>query len=104
MVKRIDILSHTSNPMRVILVPAGEPIPNHPGVKIEDKALIEFYDSRYPHTPDGQFITRYYLETLQNNNRNAGLILDGGVDDWRIDARTQNMVLDWAAYHTYPKP
>lgn len=100
MVKRIDILSHTGHPMRAVLVPAGEALPNHPKAKIEDKALIEFYDSRYPHTPDGQFVSRYYLETLQRNDRRVGLILEGGIEDWRIDAETQAIVLDWAEYHT----
>ncbi len=102
MVKRIDILSYFKNPipMRAVFVPAGEQPPNHQKTAPDSKNMIEFYDSRYPHTPDGQFITRYYVETLREGNKYAGLDLYGSVPDWKIDARTKEMVLDWVAYHS----
>jgi hypothetical protein len=48
-----------------------------------DDSLVEFYDARYPHTPHGQFVSRYYLTTFMEIN-GQGLRLDGGVPDWSL--------------------
>jgi hypothetical protein len=63
--------------------------------------LVEFYDLRYPFAllkPDadtsGQFVSRYYLKTLLEHG-DAGLDLDGGVRDWKIDAAAMAEVIDW---------
>jgi hypothetical protein len=44
--------------------------------------LVEFYDSRYPHTEYGQFVSRYYVATILGTDRwgsgEGALILDGG--------------------------
>jgi hypothetical protein len=103
-IKRIDILGINGTPMRVLLVSANEQRPNHPTASPAKKDTVEFYDTRYPHTPDGQFIVEYYLETLQQSDRFSGLYLYGDEANWKIDARTKCMVLDWAAYHTYIRP
>ena len=108
MIQRIDILGINGVPFRAVLVPAGEPSPNHNNSCDED--VIEFYDRRYSHTPDGQFIARYYLSTLMQDHdlivdcNMRGLDLMGKIESWKSDARTVKMVLDWAAYHTYLKP
>lgn len=108
MIKRIDILGVTGTPMRVLLVPAGEQRPNHPDAKVVNEALVEFYDGRYNHTPDGQFIAEYYVSTVLKDNaslRNFGLDLMGytisfpGLPEWKINARTVGMVYDWLVYH-----
>lgn len=57
--------------------------------------LVEFYDNRYPHTQYGQFVSRYYLNTLLEHQENRGLCLDGGVRDWRIEAEPMDTVIDW---------
>lgn len=103
MISRIDILGINNTPMRAVLIPANEKSPNH---NIEsDKDVIEFYDARYNHTQDGQFITRYYLSTFQEDSENGcGLDLYGGEKDWKIDARTRQLVSDWTAYLTYERP
>lgn len=88
--KVIDIKG-VAGPMRAVL-------------KEGDKPIVEFYDARYDHTPNGQFICEYYLSTLQESDRFTGLNLNGGVPAWRIDQRTKGMVIDWASYHTYVKP
>lgn len=56
--------------------------------------LVEFYDSRYPFDRDpageilGQFVSRYYVETLMKAP-NAGLCLDGGNrESWSLDRET----------------
>jgi len=90
--------------MRAVFIPANEQAPNHPGMTPDSRDIVEFYDARYPHTPDGQFISRYYVETLKEGNKYVGLDLQGDVPAWKIDARTKEMVLEWIAYHTYKRP
>lgn len=107
MIKRIDITGIQGTPMRVLLVPAEEVRPNHPDAKPAKEGLVEFYDGRYSHTPDGQFITCYYASTLKDSNAGipiGGLDLHGGEPSWKIDGRTMRLVLDWIAYHQYVKP
>ena len=64
-----------------------------------DKPTIEFYDSEYPHTAHGQFTGGgYYLETLlaaEDQLRQDGLDLHGGVPKWKLGPRAMNEVLDW---------
>jgi hypothetical protein len=58
--------------------------------------LIEFYDARYPFDKDkhdqkklGQFIGRYYADTLLSDPEDLrGLNLHGGIKDWSLDADT----------------
>lgn len=56
----------------------------YPLINESDDPLIEFYDRRYPHTPYGQFISRYYARTLAHSN-GGSLWLDMGIEDWLID-------------------
>jgi len=63
----------------------------------EDKPLVEFYDSRYPHTEFGQFVSRYYVETILGTDKwgsgEGGLILDGGNrDQWTVSERHMDIV------------
>ena len=64
-----------------------------------DKPTIEFYDTDYPHTVHGQFTGGgYYLETLledQDELRERGLNLHGGVRKWTLGPRAMTEVLDW---------
>lgn len=57
--------------------------------------LVEFYDQRYPHTEFGQFVSRYNITTLLKRENNLGLDLDGGIPDWKIDAKEMNDVITW---------
>lgn len=66
-----------------------------------DKAepLVEFYDARYPMSQDpkgehlGQFVSRYYVETLLEPRAAGGLCLDGGnAALWTLDAVTMRLV------------
>jgi len=60
----------------------------------KDEPMIEFYDARYPHTEFGQFVSRYYVETLRGHT--GGLILDGGIPAWTVSAsgmeQVQNLI------------
>jgi hypothetical protein len=46
--------------------------------------LVAFYDTRYEHSNFGQFVSRYYIDTILKGT--AGLCLDGGVPEWTISA------------------
>jgi hypothetical protein len=60
----------------------------------KDDPLVEFYDARYLFSGEagaefGQFVSRYYLSTLQAcrmDRRAHGLCLEGGVPDWTVDS------------------
>lgn len=63
----------------------------------EEKPLVEFYDSRYPHTEFGQFVSRYYVETILGEDKwgraEGGLCLDGGnADVWTVSERHMDIV------------
>ena len=52
-------------------------------------ALVEFYDSRYDlqdFMGRGQFVSRYYVETILNGEYPNGLSLDGGIPAWTVSA------------------
>lgn len=57
--------------------------------------LVEFYDTRYSHTPLGQFVSRYYLSTLLDREADTGLNLDGGVPSWSVSAEAMNAIHLW---------
>jgi hypothetical protein len=65
----------------------------------DPRPVVEFYDCRYEHTPYGQFVSRYYIETLMENILPdvpvGGLNLDGGVPSWSISARGMERVIAW---------
>jgi hypothetical protein len=98
----MDIRGYKGIPMRVILVQAKEQRPNHPNLEAIDKDLIEFYDLRHKHTPDGQFITEYYADTfIEGMASGRGLDLYCGVEDWKIGPHTREMVGNWYFYLSY---
>ena len=60
--------------------------------------MIEFYDSRFTHGADGargQFVTRYYIETLTDSGCPNGLCLDGGVPAWTVSPEGMQQVLEY---------
>ena len=70
----------------------------------KDQNLVSFYDTRYNHTQNGQFVGRYYANTLLgldgwssrgSSIRDRGLNLHGGIDDWSINADNANHVVDF---------
>ena len=51
------------------------------------RPLVEFYDTTSlvsPERPNGQFVSRYYAETLLDHDPQFGLNLDGGVEAWTV--------------------
>lgn len=75
-------------------------------VNDKDATQIEFYDARYSAAagntrfdPLGQFVSRYYVDTLMDAFGSSGLILDGGTPSWVIDAKSLTEALSWALSH-----
>ena len=63
----------------------------------EDKPMVEFYDARYAHTEFGQFVTRYYVETILGTDKwgsgEGALILDGGnAKEWTVSSKDMDIV------------
>jgi hypothetical protein len=83
----IEVKGVQGNPIRVVLE------------KIEDKYMVKFFDARHKHTPDGQFISDYYLDTILDGLN--GLDLYTSEPSWKIDARWMSIIRDWASYHIY---
>ncbi len=65
-------------------VPTGERYGLNLSLVNEGPAMQEFYDTRYPHTELGQFVTRYRVDTLREHE--GGLDLVGDVRAWRVTA------------------
>ena len=55
--------------------------------------LIDFYDPRYQHTPLGQFVSRYYIDTIITHT--GALCLDGGVPEWTVSATDMAEIQAW---------
>lgn len=93
-----NILNIESNgiPFVVRLVCKGDNYGRENGLThTEDKPLVEFYDARYSHTQFGQFISRYYADTLTLQHGPNALDLYGGSPDWQIDAAGMQEVFTW---------
>lgn len=69
------------------------------------QGIIKFYDMRYTgdaprgsqgngFTVDGQFISAYHADQFLPEQR-GGLVLDGGVPSWRLDAAEHADVQAW---------
>lgn len=100
MVKRIDFFGIKGTPMRAVYLSQGETSPRN-NMEISKEATIEFYDLRYPHTSEGQYISGYYAESLLEeieSIKNNGLDLMGYVDSWKIDSTACKIVLNWLDY------
>lgn len=81
-----DFIAGNGVPMRVRIVYAGDTYGLKNCLVHEDaRPLVEFYDRRFEHTEHGQFISRYYLNSLLERGYD-GLLLDGGVPNWCVSA------------------
>lgn len=91
----MDVIAENCVPFRAVFLLFGES-ENFPGANT-GQPMVEFYDRRYSHTPDGQFTgARYNLfDLLEGRKPFSGLILDGGVESWRIDGDTAEMIVRW---------
>lgn len=58
-----------------------------------EEPLVEFYDTRYEHTDLGQFVSRYFIDTLADGE--GGLNLDGCEPEWTIHRPCMHRIRDW---------
>nr|BAR28732.1 hypothetical protein [uncultured Mediterranean phage uvMED] len=71
--------------------------------KEKNAKYITFYDSRFIRgfSKLGQQVAKYYMNTLLGKDGfggsivNRGLDLYGGVDDWYIDSKASNKLINW---------
>lgn len=56
--------------------------------------VVEIYDERFAHTPHGQFVSRYLLETLASNKDDRGIQLEGGVPAWCMSAANVRSIVE----------
>lgn len=65
----------------------------------DGEPMIEFYDATYAGDsrfgPRGQFVSRYYLDTLERHGENVGLNLQGDVDVWHVSAENVQDAIKW---------
>ena len=64
----------------------------------ERKPLVEFYDYRHRNDKEwkrGQFVSRYYAETLLKHDLNFGLVLYGDSPEWIVSADYMREILAW---------
>lgn len=91
-VYKLDVVAENGVPYRVVAVVDGKS-KNFTTASLGDRTLVEFYDRRYTFTPDGQFVSRYYVDTMLEHS--GGLNLHGGVDSWSLDSVTFRQVRSW---------
>lgn len=62
----------------------------------EEEPVVEFYDRSYffDENGRGQFVSRYYMSTLLEDEEVTGLNLEDGVPDWYIDKATMEGVVE----------
>jgi hypothetical protein len=76
--KILDIVSN-GIPFRVRVITQGEKHGLNDCITHKNiDPIVEFYDHRFHHTPNGQFASSYYLSTLLEDSLNSGLCLHGG--------------------------
>lgn len=57
--------------------------------------VVSFYDRRYTHTENGQFIADYLPESIFDHDERYGLDLNGGVESWYIDRWVMQNIRAW---------
>jgi hypothetical protein len=73
----------------VVIVEAGTPSPRNKHGYVPKNHEVEFYDARHMHTPLGQFVSSYHINTLIEyglGKPNNGLDLMGYEPSWKVSA------------------
>lgn len=65
----------------------------------KDEPLVEFFDTRHPHTDLGQFVSRYNLSTLLDRSGDTGLDLYGGVPSWKVYDKAMKQLTQWLVFY-----
>ena len=96
------LTNHGYAPLLARLVPAGDGFGRNFRL-ISNEALVEFYDTRYPHTEFGQFISRYTLDTILALGP-KGIALDGGIPYWTLAQGDSVRLQSWLKQITAAAP
>jgi hypothetical protein len=94
----LDVVAANGVPFRVVYLADGMSISRPAAGKYntDGHPLVEFYDRRYPHTPDGQFVADYRADTLlQGAEPGVGLLLQGDSPSWTVDGATMELIRFW---------
>ena len=59
----------------------------------KEESMVEFYDQRYSHTPYGQFINRYNMDTILKTE--SGIDLYTSEPTWKVNKEQIQEVKDW---------
>ncbi len=82
--KEISLMLKSDNGI-VFKAVLEEAKPTSWGCKPPPKYEIKLYDTRFPHTPHGQFVTSYYASTPADiPDASATLALDFDIPDWTL--------------------
>lgn len=93
--KIMDFVS-SGIPFRTVIIEQGDKYGlNNVLTNNNRDPIIQFFDRRFNHSENGQFISSYYMHTLLNHNPNNGLCLQGGVLDWNISMTGMALVVNW---------
>lgn len=96
MIKTFSITASNGVPFNVRIVFFGDKYGREDCLThMQEFPLVEFYDARFMHTKHGQFVSRYYVQTVLDHDPLSGLCLDGGVPDWTIDLVSWNVICTW---------
>lgn len=102
--KTIRVVNDAGVPFNVKLVRQGDNygLRNCLTHELSDP-IVEFFDARYNHTEHGQFVSSYFLSTLNERGtdfegQSFGINLDGGSQDWYVTGENVDDVLGWANY------
>lgn len=58
--------------------------------------VVEFFDTRFPFSDLGQFVSRYHADTLLAGT-DGTFCLEGGIQDWNLSADAMRRVRHWLA-------
>ena len=97
----LDIVSN-GIPFRVRILISGDRYGLNEALTLDGQPQVEFYDRRYMHTRHGQFVTRYYVSTILDSAFGFGLVLQGDVPSWRVEAAEMAQVKEWLKLNVGP--
>jgi len=81
----LQVVSYQNVPFNVKVLKKGDTYGLNKCLTHEDeRPVVEFYDARHDFDPEGQFVSRYYVETLLEDEE-GGLDLMGYEPSWKLD-------------------
>jgi hypothetical protein len=89
---KLDVVAENGVPFRVVVLVDGKS-ENFQTASLGNRTLVEFYDLRHKHTPDGQFTGhRIYLDEALESSEYC---MSWTEDSWGMDSRTSRVVREW---------